>query len=446
MGKRDGFFKRKGSRFWWCTTDPVTGREKSTKCTSLPAAKAWKRERELQRHDPSYYRATQATFGEWAAKLIAKKAEKLKPISLSAYPRYFGHWVRLIPESTVLADIGPGTFDDFISLRRADGVTDYAIGKELRAMISLLRLAKRSGCFPGDLEALRPTDFEEHHVKGERALTPEEFVRLMGKLTPDQQAFVCVCIALGCRRSEVFRVKTIVGSTVHIAGTKTDEADRVVPTLSAFRKLLDLAAPLVPVADHVKWNINRMLWDACDAAGIPRCCPNDLRRTHASWLKELGVDSDVVRRLLGHTSSELVNTVYGRPRPEKLARLAEHSIAESPEGHDIPALPAPRKANVPWKNDSTKGAHRLVSVTASLVNSGKRAGEGVSKTDENRRNRLAADTRIRQSECEGCGGSCGPTSWRAGWKCCPDCTCLPPSILGLGERNRLGDFDGGRAP
>jgi len=53
-------------------------------------------------------------------------------------------------------------------------------------------------------------------------------------------------------------------------------------------------------------------------------------------------------------------------------------------------------------------------------------------------------TRTRQPECDGCGGSCGPTSWRAGWKCCPDCTCLPQSILGLGERNRLGDFDGRR--
>jgi len=361
MAKRDGFFKRKGSRFWWCATDPLTGREKSTKCTSLAAAKAWKASRELALHNPAHDRASKATFGEWSAKLIAKKAEKLKPVSLRLYPQYFGHWVRIVPESTVLSEIGPGTFDTFISLRRGDGVTDYTIGKELTAMVSMLRFAKRDGCYPGDLEALRPIDFEGHHVKGTRALTPEEFILLMVKLSPAQQAFVCVCIALGCRKSEAGRVDEIRGTTVFIAGTKTDEARRTVPVLSLFRKLLDVAAPLVPVSKSTVSNVSRWLWAGCDAAGIPRCCPNDLRRTHASWLKELGVDSDVVRRLLGHTTSALVDGVYGRPRPEKLALLAEKSIAEAPQGHDIPALPPPRKHNTPLKRALTEGAHGLPS-------------------------------------------------------------------------------------
>ena len=36
-----------------------------------------------------------------------------------------------------------------------------------------------------------------------------------------------------------------------------------------------------------------------------------LRRTFASKLKQRGVDSMVVARLLGHTTSRLVDTVYG---------------------------------------------------------------------------------------------------------------------------------------
>jgi hypothetical protein len=39
--------------------------------------------------------------------------------------------------------------------------------------------------------------------------------------------------------------------------------------------------------------------------------PNDLRRTYASWLKQRGVDSMVVAKLLGHTSSRMVELVYG---------------------------------------------------------------------------------------------------------------------------------------
>ena len=40
--------------------------------------------------------------------------------------------------------------------------------------------------------------------------------------------------------------------------------------------------------------------------------PNELRRTFASWLKQAQVDSFVVAQLLGHSSSRMVELVYGR--------------------------------------------------------------------------------------------------------------------------------------
>ena len=40
--------------------------------------------------------------------------------------------------------------------------------------------------------------------------------------------------------------------------------------------------------------------------------PNDLRRTFASWLKQAGTDSLTVARLLGHSSTAMVDKVYGR--------------------------------------------------------------------------------------------------------------------------------------
>ncbi len=347
MASRDGFYKRK--RFWWCSTDPITGRAKSTGCTDLEAAKAWKRERERLKFDPTHARQQTATFGEWAAKLIAMKAQVLKPISVRAYPKFFGHWVRLIPESMVLNRIDPGTCDDFIALRRKDGVTDYTIGKEITAMVTLLRYAKRSGCYAGDPGSLRPIDFVAQHVKRSRALTEPEFTRLMWQLSAHRQAFVCLCVALGCRRSEAFRIlPTDIGpAEVFIGGTKTDEARRTVPILSKFRPLIDRAIPYLPLPPL--WNLNRELWAACDAAGIERVSPNDLRRTHATWLKEGGVDSDVVRRLLGHTTTGLVDTVYGRPRVEKLAELAESALSKNTQGGDILALPEPRRPNIPHK-------------------------------------------------------------------------------------------------
>lgn len=405
MAKRDGFYKR--GRIWWVSTDPITGRERSTGCTDLIAAKGWKAERERRKHDPAYARSTTATFGEWARKLTEMKAQKLKPISVQKYGQIFGHWVRLLPESTVLAGIGPGTFDEFISLRRSDKVTDYTIGKELTAMVSLLRFAKRSGCYPGDLEALRPIDFEGKHKKGTRALTPEEFLLLVPQLTAGQLAFVCVCIALGCRRSEAFRVDAITedASSVHIAGTKTEESDRVVPVLSTFRRLLAPARPHLPLPKAVNWNLNRDLWEACDAAGIARCNCNDLRRTHASWLKEAGVDSDTVRRLLGHTTTELVDTVYGRPRPEKLAELAERAIAQNPQGHDNRALPEPRRSNVPWKKGDDSRRLGPSSASGNADDSENHAGILGAGADETGQGRVRTDTTTRQS------GDHPPAAW-----------------------------------
>lgn len=397
MGKRDGFYKR--DRFWWCSTDPVTGRPKSTKCTGLEAAKAWRRERELQKHDPSYFRATQATFGEWANKLTEMKSHEVRAITLRSYPQRFGHWVRLVPASTVLADIGPGTYDAFIAMRRKEGVTDYTIGKELTAMSTMLRLAKRAGCYPGDLESLRPIDFKAKCAKRTRALTFEEFGRLMYQLLAERQAFVCFAIALGCRRSEVFRLlPTDVGDKeVFIGGTKTDEAARRVPIMSIFRPLIDRARAFLPLRPTLVCNLNRELHTACDNAGIERVSPNDLRRTHASWLRERGVDGDTMRRLLGHTSTVLLDQVYDRSRPEVLAEHAERRIAETTRGHDNLAIPEPRGLNIRRKALVTKGAY---GVSLDPINHGSglnHADRLPVRTDENRRTTLTTDTRTRQS-------------------------------------------------
>lgn len=47
-------------------------------------------------------------------------------------------------------------------------------------------------------------------------------------------------------------------------------------------------------------------------AGVEPVTSNDLRRTFASWLKQRGVDSLVVAHLMGHTTTRMVELVYGR--------------------------------------------------------------------------------------------------------------------------------------
>ena len=59
--------------------------------------------------------------------------------------------------------------------------------------------------------------------------------------------------------------------------------------------------------------------DACRRAGIEPVSPNDLRRAYASWLKQRGVDSAAVAKLLGHASTRMVDLVYGHLSDDTLA-------------------------------------------------------------------------------------------------------------------------------
>lgn len=68
-----------------------------------------------------------------------------------------------------------------------------------------------------------------------------------------------------------------------------------------------------------RWaNVRRDLADACAAAGCPVATPNDLRRTHANWLRDAGVDVASIADVMGHVDSRMVERVYGRLRPEQL--------------------------------------------------------------------------------------------------------------------------------
>jgi integrase len=61
--------------------------------------------------------------------------------------------------------------------------------------------------------------------------------------------------------------------------------------------------------------------------------PNDLRRTYASWLVNAGAPLKVVANLLGHSSTRMVDLVYGRVADEtQKAWVARLAMPEKPLG------------------------------------------------------------------------------------------------------------------
>jgi len=313
-----GLYRRGG--IWWVRTDPITGKPRSTKCRDKEAALLVRASREREAADPAHAAATKETLSDACVRLIDARQAIGKPTGY--YVQKLGHWLRIFGDDRKLAGFGPAEFDEFVRQRRTEGVTDHTIGKEVRCMGTVLRLAKRVGRYAGDLAVLRPMDLTGGYVPRTRALPPHELMALLAQLEPKRWAFVALSVGLGLRRGEVYRLQPadldFVLGIAHVRGTKTAGALRTIPILAPFRGLLESAAKQLPVPN---WNnYLRDLRLACAKAGIATVTANDLRRTHATLLRSAGVDRDVARRLLGHAAqSTMLETVYDQPTPHELA-------------------------------------------------------------------------------------------------------------------------------
>jgi integrase len=320
---RFGFYLR--GRTWY-TSHPLTGRDVSTRCRDLEAARAWRAARERLAADPAAQAAKAATLGDECRMMV----EALKALGrpTTYYEAKLGHWTRVLGNNCALADVGPEAFDRFVATRRADGVTNHTISKEIKCMVTTLRQAKRAGRWSGDLSTLRPLGFSAGYVPRTRVLTLTELGALLSELRPSAQAFVALSVALGLRRGEVLALRRedvdVEAWVVHVRGTKTKGALRDLPVLEPFRPLVASAAAHLPLDNWARTHTYTVRFEAaCERAGIPKVTPNDLRRTHATLLRNSGVDASTARALLGHTKgSQLLEQTYDKPKPAELAARA----------------------------------------------------------------------------------------------------------------------------
>lgn len=325
--KRDGLYKR--GPIWWIRTDPITGKAQSTYCRDFEAARLFRAERERLKANPAYAASKTARLDEWIARVIAKKEKQKKSAAtISIYRTKLGHWMRLAPNA-LLSQITPPFVDAYVEKRRTEEVTDHTIKKEVDHLCIVMRAAERAGEFAGNVDTLCPPDLHTGYEPRERALTREELFPLLAELKPELMAVVAIAVTLGCRLAEIYRLAPAdidwALGIVHIRGTKTVKSNRRVPILSLFSDLLRAASLYLPLGEEPN-NLHRDIKAACARAGIVKATPNDFRRTHATLLSEAGVDADVTRRLLGHTTRALVDRIYARPRPEALGVLAEAKL------------------------------------------------------------------------------------------------------------------------
>ena len=132
-------------------------------------------------------------------------------------------------------------------------------------------------------------------------LSANEIHTLLARSTPRLAYFFKFILLTGARRSEAINVKwsdvDFNNSFVHIRGTKTEKADRIIPLFAELREML-LCLPKTNEsifdfdAGYTTRRFNQIL---------PSHRLHDLRHTFATRCAECSISDDVVQNWLGHS-------------------------------------------------------------------------------------------------------------------------------------------------
>lgn len=196
--------------------------------------------------------------------------------------------------------------------KRVAEVSRHTIAIEL----GFLRRAARVAGLPWT-DALMP-DLGAYYVPRKRWLPWGEYLALHAALAPERRAYLEAYCYSGARRSELYAVTAadvdLTRDLLHLRGEKTAAAERWVPIHPALRTTLERLMRATPTGPLFPWWTNdvRDLSAACKRAEIDGLTPNDLRRTFCSWLANAGVSTLVAARLMGHTSTRMVERVYAQ--------------------------------------------------------------------------------------------------------------------------------------
>ena len=245
-----------------------------------------------------------------------------------------------------LDDLTRAQVERYIATRIADGAHTHTIHKELVVLRGALTSAEARGTFHGVIAKLVPR-FKAKYTPRETYLTPAQFTALMAAIvaTPHPNAKPETIAKIDLLPADRARVASsrrageapVVGRRPRArhdprAEGQDQGAHGADPPGAA---ALARSAPPIDRAVIEPWgNDKRELQRACERAGVPRVTPNDLRRTFATWLKQNDVDSAVVAAMMGHSSTAMVDKVYGKLDEATYRR----AIAKLPAGDAQPIL------------------------------------------------------------------------------------------------------------
>lgn len=233
---------------------------------------------------------------------------RYKPKTLEVHDTSSKH---LLPffGSDALENISAQEIEEYISLRKNQGVQNRTINIELTCLKCHLRQAQKWGFLEKN-----PFQFVTLLNEGplrSRYCSHEELERLILASPPWLKGIISFAVSTGMRKNEILglcwsQVKWEENLLI-LTETKTNQMRGVPLNETAKKVLLNQerfpGCPYVFVNPKTKtrWNtVTRTFQKACQKAGIDGLRFHDLRHTAASYLVQAGVEINVVREILGH--------------------------------------------------------------------------------------------------------------------------------------------------
>lgn len=245
-----------------------------------------------------------------------------------------------------LSQLNADLIAGYIAQRRGDQVKEQTIRKELQALIFVAHQAGRNLRADPGLKRLLGRLKTKASRRARPLPTYADYIALRNELPLERRAALDVAVYTGCRRSELFALERndcdFRNGLLHIRGTKTQGSDRYIPLLPPVQIVARGLKPgerLVP-----RWSmVHTDLKQACERAGLEPRSLIDLRHTFASWLKNAGIDSMTIAKLMGHTNSKMVEQVYAHLTDATLRQAMEQlPTGPPPTGPPSTESPAPK--------------------------------------------------------------------------------------------------------
>lgn len=352
-------YRRKGSDIWYGDYVTPEGRRVQRTLKTNDKAVAKERLRLAELAATPQARGRKQRLSDAIDHMITMMVDKAEG-TVSMYQEK-GRRVITTLGDPLVSEITHDMLSEYIAkrLKKTDRVhgraSAHTVQKELITIRRALKLAHRRGVL-----VAMPTfpEFSAQYTPRATWLTPEQFSLVCAELEFKRKLWASLAALAGCNLSEAEGVDwatvELERGRLFVPGTKRETRRRWVPIAPALRHLLEQvseASRKGRVAE--RWgNVRRDLRRAVDAANlaaierakagaelpptIPYVSPNDLRRTFASWLVQNDVPLLTVAGLMGHSSTRMVEKVYGklskRNFDEAIAALPRLGIPVLPSG------------------------------------------------------------------------------------------------------------------